>query len=90
MRAGDRGVAGVLIDGMTRDFDGLRERGFAVLCRGSSPLKSTGRLETVGLRCDVEIAGVRISHGDLVAINADGLAGFQHGTQMPFWQRLRR
>ncbi|SDN41289.1 RraA family protein [Ensifer sp. YR511] len=72
MRARNRGAVGVLIDGLTRDFDGLRHQGFSVLCRGATPFRSVGRLETVSIRSSVEIDGVCIKHGDVVAIDADG------------------
>lgn len=72
MRAHKRGVAGALIDGATRDIDSLAGLGIPILVRGASPFKSTGRLETVALRGEVEISGVRIAQGDFVAIDADG------------------
>ncbi|MBD9596394.1 RraA family protein [Ensifer sp. ENS05] len=72
MRARNRGAVGVLIDGLTRDLDGLKDQGLSVLCRGATPFRSVGRLETVSIRGDVEIDGVHIRHGDIVAIDADG------------------
>lgn len=72
LRARNRGAVGVLINGCTRDLEGLRERGFPVLCRGASPLRSKGRMETVAIECDLHVMGVHIRHGDIVAIDADG------------------
>jgi regulator of RNase E activity RraA len=72
LRAIRRGVAGVLIDGFTRDADALREMGFPALVRGASPLRSARRMETVALGDEVEVAGVTIRTGDLVALDADG------------------
>lgn len=71
-RAVNRQVAGVLIDGCTRDLDALRALGYPILCRGASPFRSLGRLETVALCGEVQIAGVRIRHGDTVALDGDG------------------
>lgn len=72
LRAIKRGLAGVLINGYTRDRDGLLARGFPVLCQGASPFRSTGRLETVAVACTVDFMGVDIRHGDIVAIDSDG------------------
>jgi len=72
LRAINANAAGVLMYGYTRDIDGMRERGFPVLCRGGSPFRSLGRMQTVDIRCDLDIAGVRVRHGDTVAIDADG------------------
>jgi regulator of RNase E activity RraA len=72
LRAMRRGLAGVLIDGFTRDADALREIGFPVLVQGASPKRSTRRLETVAVGEEVTIAAVTIRPGDLVALDADG------------------
>lgn len=49
LRSIRRGLAGVLIDGATRDFAALGRRRFPVLCRASSPVRSSGRLHTVAM-----------------------------------------
>jgi regulator of RNase E activity RraA len=72
LRAINRQVAGVLIDGCTRDLDALRELGHPILCRGASPWRSVGRLETVALGGDVQVAGVAVRHGDTIALDGDG------------------
>lgn len=67
-----RGVAGVVVDGAVRDRAELEAIGVPVFHRGVSPLKPTkdGPAE---LRVAVEIDGVRIEHGDLIAADADGV-----------------
>jgi len=72
LRVAGRGVAGVLTDGLVRDSGPLRQVGPPVLCAGGSPFRSAGRLETLSLREEVQIRGVRIAQGDLVVIDADG------------------
>jgi regulator of RNase E activity RraA len=72
LRSIRRGLAGVLIDGATRDFAALGRRRFPVLCRASSPVRSSGRLHTVAMNTEVAIAGVSINAGDLIAIDGDG------------------
>jgi len=68
-----RGLAGVLINGATRDGAAIRKRQFPAACLGFSPVRSAGRLETVAIGEPVNIAAVRISQGDLVAIDDDGI-----------------
>jgi 4-hydroxy-4-methyl-2-oxoglutarate aldolase len=73
LRAMARGLAGVLINGATRDGAAIRKRQFPAACLGFSPVRSAGRLETVAIGEPVNIAAVRISQGDLVAIDDDGI-----------------
>jgi 4-hydroxy-4-methyl-2-oxoglutarate aldolase len=67
-----RGVAGVVLDGAVRDVTELEEIGLPVFHLGASPLKPTkdGPAE---LGVPVEIGGVRIEPGDLIAADADGI-----------------
>jgi 4-hydroxy-4-methyl-2-oxoglutarate aldolase len=67
-----RGVAGLVLDGAIRDRTEVEEIGFPVFHLGASPLKPAkdGPAE---LRVPVEIGGVRIEPGDLVAADADGI-----------------
>ena len=73
MRALANGLAGVVVHGATRDSREIARRGLPVLCRGVSPVRSTGRLTTVGTGVPVNIDGVRIAAGDLIAFDWDGL-----------------
>lgn len=72
LRAMGRGLAGVLTDGKVRDLDGLRELGFPVLCRTSTPFRSAGRMVTESVGSEVTLRGVRIRHGDTIVLDADG------------------
>jgi len=72
LRAMSRGLSGILIDGKTRDRAALQHRGFPILCRGASPLRSKGRMMTVAMEADLVIAGVRVRHGDTIAMDCDG------------------
>jgi 4-hydroxy-4-methyl-2-oxoglutarate aldolase len=67
-----RCVAGLVLDGAIRDRTEVEEIGFPVFHLGASPLKPAkdGPAE---LRVPVEIGGVRIEPGDLVAADADGI-----------------
>jgi 4-hydroxy-4-methyl-2-oxoglutarate aldolase len=67
-----RGIAGIVVDGAIRDRAELEDIGLPVFHRGVSPLKPTkdGPAE---LRVPVEIDGVDIEPGDLIAADADGV-----------------
>jgi regulator of RNase E activity RraA len=67
-----RGVAGLVLDGAIRDRAELEEVGLPVFHRGVSPLKPA-KDGPARLGAPVEIDGVRIEPGDLVAADADGV-----------------
>lgn len=72
LRALRRGLAGVVIDGCTRDAGAIGGMALPLLVRGSSPVRSLRRMETVAVGTEVTIAGVTIRTGDLLAMDADG------------------
>jgi regulator of RNase E activity RraA len=67
-----RGMAGLVVDGAIRDRIEVEEIGLPVFHRGTSPLKPT-KSGPVTLRVPVELDGVLIESGDLVAADADGI-----------------
>ncbi|MGQ3215557.1 MAG: RraA family protein [Shinella sp.] len=73
LRAQINGLGGVVLHGATRDAEALAAGPLPVLCRGTAPLRSKGRLNTVSVGERVTLAGVHIHPGDLVAISVDGL-----------------
>jgi 4-hydroxy-4-methyl-2-oxoglutarate aldolase len=72
MAAHMRGIAGVVLDGAIRDRSELESVGLPVFHQGVSPLKP-GKAGPVALGVSVELAGVRIEPGDLIAADADGV-----------------
>jgi 4-hydroxy-4-methyl-2-oxoglutarate aldolase len=68
-----RGVAAIVLDGAIRDRAEIAEGGFPVFHLGTSPRKP-GKAGPGALRVPVELQGVRIEPGDLVAADADGIA----------------
>jgi 4-hydroxy-4-methyl-2-oxoglutarate aldolase len=66
------GIAGVVLDGLVRDMEGLRRIGLPVYARGLSPnapiKKGPG---SVGL--PVVVGGVSVASGDIVAGDEDGV-----------------
>jgi 4-hydroxy-4-methyl-2-oxoglutarate aldolase len=70
--AARRGVAGLVLDGAIRDRGELEGIPLPVFHQGLSPLKP-GKAGPAALGVPVELAGVRIESGDLVAADADGI-----------------
>ena len=68
-----RGAAGALMDGCTRDVKAIRAMGFSVFHGGIAPLDSKGRGRIMALDVPIECAGVKVSPGDLVFGDADGV-----------------
>ncbi|EUB99278.1 Dimethylmenaquinone methyltransferase [Rhizobium sp. CF080] len=74
LRAQINGLSGIVLHGATRDSEALATGSLPILCRGTSPVRSKGRLHTVSVGEPVTIDSVIIKRGDLVAISVDGLA----------------
>ena len=68
-----RGAAGALMDGLVRDIKAIRRMGFPVFHAGIGPLDSKGRGKVAQIDVPVECAGVRVSPGDLIVGDADGV-----------------
>jgi 4-hydroxy-4-methyl-2-oxoglutarate aldolase len=69
-----RGVRGVVIDGATRDAEYILRERFPVFCRYRTPLDSLPRWCATEWGRPVTIGGVRISPGDVIVGDLDGVA----------------
>ena len=69
-----RGCAGIVIDGGCRDIELVKETGFPVFSRYSTPQDAVGRWHVLEWGHTVEIGGVTVSTGDYVVADADGVA----------------
>jgi regulator of RNase E activity RraA len=67
------GAAGVVCDGNVRDTEKILELGFPVFCRGSYSLDQRGRGMVVDFRGPVQLGEVRISSGDFLIGDTDGV-----------------
>jgi regulator of RNase E activity RraA len=66
------GIAGLVTDGLVRDSQEIRESGFAVWCRGVTPIASNKHGPVVN-GSPVAIGGTVIRAGDLVIADDDGV-----------------
>lgn len=69
-----RGVEGVVIDGVCRDIDESRELGLPVYGRGGVPVTARGRVIETDWNVPVTIAGITVSPGDYVVCDGSGVA----------------
>jgi 4-hydroxy-4-methyl-2-oxoglutarate aldolase len=67
-----RGLAGVVIDGMSRDTAALRRLGLPFYSRGITP-KAPGAVKVPEIQIPVIIGGVEVQPGDLLVGDDDGI-----------------
>ncbi len=68
-----RGARGAVIDGLVRDVRKIEELQFPVFARGIKPVDSKGRGLVLDYNVPVDCAGVRVTPGDLVFADYDGV-----------------
>lgn len=68
-----RGANGCVTDGFVRDVKEIRDMRLPVFAKGIAPLDSKGRGQIMTTDMPVICDGVRVSTGDLVIGNADGV-----------------
>lgn len=68
-----RGARGAVIDGLVRDVRKIQELRFPVFAAGIKPVDSKGRGVVIDYNVPVECGGVRISPGDLIFADYDGV-----------------
>jgi 4-hydroxy-4-methyl-2-oxoglutarate aldolase len=67
------GARGTVCDGYMRDLKMVRDLGFPVFSRGTSPRDANGRIEIERYAGVVDVAGVPVANGDLVVGDDDGV-----------------
>lgn len=68
-----RGSAGALMDGYVRDIREIRALNYPVFHAGIAPVDSKGRGKIVALDVGIHCAGVKVSSGDLIFGDIDGV-----------------
>jgi 4-hydroxy-4-methyl-2-oxoglutarate aldolase len=71
--AGRRGIAGTVIDGVCRDIDRSIEMNYPIFARGNTMRTGKDRVTADAYNVTVQIAGVRISPGDWLVGDGDGI-----------------
>jgi regulator of RNase E activity RraA len=68
-----RGIAGTVIDGISRDVALCRTLGYPVFSRGHWMRTGKDRVQVEQLECPVTIGGARVAPGDILRGDADGV-----------------
>jgi regulator of RNase E activity RraA len=68
-----RGLAGTLIDGISRDVSLCRELNYPVFTRGHWMRTGKDRVQVEQMQCVVNIGGARVQPGDIVRGDPDGV-----------------
>lgn len=71
--ARNSGCVGVVVDGAVRDVAQMRDMKFPVFARGQCPYDSRDRQRVIDFNIAIEIDGVTIHPGDLIAADQDGV-----------------
>ena len=69
-----RGLAGAVVDGSIRDTPQIGRLQFPVFSRGVVPSTTIGHYRFAGVNVPVTCAGVRVSAGDIITADEDGVA----------------
>ena len=68
-----RGLAGTVIDGISRDVSLCRKLGYPVFSRGHWMRTGKDRVQVEVVNCPVNIGGVRVAPGDILRGDPDGV-----------------
>lgn len=71
--AATRGCAGAVVDGGIRDTAFMRRAGFPIFYRFTSPADAVGRFTVADFECPVNVGGVRVTPGDYIFGDEDGV-----------------
>jgi regulator of RNase E activity RraA len=69
-----RGMTGAVVDGSIRDTPQIGRLQFPVFSRGVAPSTTIGHYRFAGVNIPVTCAGVRVSAGDIITADEDGVA----------------
>jgi len=87
-KARHRGIAGVVVDGLVRDLDGILALGdFPVFARGTTPLGPLHR-GPGEVNFPVSVGGIVVNPGDLIVADADGVVVVPQESAESLLQRL--
>jgi 4-hydroxy-4-methyl-2-oxoglutarate aldolase len=85
--AQNQGCRGAIVDGCVRDVAKMREMGFPVFARTTSPYDSKDRQRVTAIDVPVEIAGVAFHPGEIVVADIDGVAVIPRSVETEVVQR---
>jgi 4-hydroxy-4-methyl-2-oxoglutarate aldolase len=79
--ARNRGIRGVIADGLVRDVSEMTEMGYPVFCTGHTPLAATNRMNVVEYGRFVNCGDIFVKIGDIAYGDADGIVVIPKGRE---------
>jgi regulator of RNase E activity RraA len=79
--ARNRGIRGVIADGLVRDIAEMTEMAYPVFCTGHTPLAATGRMQVVDHGKLVNCGDILVMNGDIAYADSDGIAIIPKGRE---------
>lgn len=66
------GIAGIVVDGVIRDVQGIKKLDFPVFCKGTT-VAASGKAGVGELNVPISCGGVSVNPGDIIVGDADGV-----------------
>jgi regulator of RNase E activity RraA len=85
-----KGVAGLVVDGGVRDLEEIVEFGFPVFARHLVPTTGRMRLKVEAINVSVEVDGVRVEPGDIIAADGTGIVCLPRSLARDIVERAER
>ncbi|WP_138934731.1 RraA family protein [Roseovarius arcticus] len=85
-----RGAAGVVIDGFVTDRSAILAAGFAVWCRGRSPITTKPRGLSGDVNVPINCGGTAVRPGDIILADESGVAVMDPAQASEFCARARQ
>jgi regulator of RNase E activity RraA len=85
-----RGVAGVVVDGFVTDRSAILAAGFAVWCRGRSPVTTKPRGLSGDVNVPINCGGAHVRPGDMILADESGVAVMDPDQAQEFCARARQ
>ncbi|ADH98454.1 RraA family protein [Salisediminibacterium selenitireducens] len=83
------GLSGLVIDGVVRDLDGIRDLDFPVFCKGTAQAAS-GRHGTGETNIPISCGGAAVMPGDYIVGDIDGVAVIPQGQEEAVFEGARK
>ncbi len=68
-----KGIAGTIIDGASRDVEEIAGFGYPLFARGTTPVTARGRNVQSDYNCQIQLGGVQVNPGDVVMADVNGV-----------------
>lgn len=83
-----KGINGIVDDGVIRDIKGVKDLDYPVFCKGTTT--AAGKKNKVGsLNQDITCGGVKVSPGDIIVADADGVAVVPRDEQEQVFEKAK-